>query len=95
MDEGGIETLRNVFYQCVSDGRFKLVVSLSDVGFISYMAVGVMVERLRKLRSLKGDMKLVGINLYAERLFRMVGIRGLFECYDSEAQAIGTFQEAA
>jgi hypothetical protein len=54
-----------------------------------------MVERLRKLRNLGGDVKLVSINLYTERLFRMVGVTSLFEAYDSESQAIGVFQEAA
>lgn len=95
LDEGGVNTLRSALYECIGDGQYRLVLNLSEVGFISYMGVGVLVERLRKLRAFNGDMKLVGINLYTERLFRMVGISALFETFESETQAIRGFLEAA
>jgi hypothetical protein len=40
-------------------------------------------------------MKLVGVNLYTERLFRMVGVTRVFETFATEAQAIQTYQRAA
>lgn len=95
IDESGVDTLRTGLYECISDSRFKLVLNLSGIRFISYMGVGVLVERLRKVRALKGDVKLVGINLYTQRLFRMVGVSSLFDTFDSESQAIGVYQEAA
>lgn len=95
IDERGAEELRSGLYECMRNGRYNLVLNISQVGFISYMSVGVLVERLRKLRSCQGDLKLVGLNVYAERLFRMVGVSGLFETYDSESRAIGVYQEAA
>ena len=95
IDEMGVDALRTSLYECISDGRFKLVLNLSGIRFISYMGVGVLVERLRKVRALNGDLKLVGINLYTQRLFRMVGVSALFDAYDSETQAIGVYSEAA
>ena len=95
IDEGGVDVLRTSMYECLAEGRHQIIMNLSGVRFISYMGVGVLVERLRKLRALGGDLKLVGLNLYAQRLFRMVGVSGLFEAYESETQAIGQFQEAA
>ena len=95
IDESGVDTLRTVLYECMCEGRFKLVISLRDVQFISYMGAGVLVERLRKLRAAQGDLKMAAPNLYAKRLFRMLGMTSLFDTYDTEAQAIGVFQEAA
>ena len=95
LDEGGVNELRTSLFECITQERFNLVISLSEVRFMSYLGVGVLVERLRKVRGLGGDMKLVGINLYTERLFRMVGVSSLFETYDSEGQAMSVFQEAA
>jgi anti-sigma B factor antagonist len=95
IDETGVDALRTALYECINDGRVKLVMNLSGVRFVSYMGVGVLVERLRKLRAQGGDMKLVGINLYTQRLFRMVGVHSLFETFDNESQALGEFQEAA
>jgi anti-anti-sigma factor len=95
IDEGGVDTLRTSMYECLAEGRHQIIMNLSGVRFISYMGVGVLVERLRKLRAVNGDLKLVGMNLYAQRLFRMVGVSSLFDSFESETQAIGQFQEAA
>ena len=93
--EEGVKELRIAFLNCIKDGHYCVIVDMTKVACISYMGVGVVVERLRQFRALKGDIKLVGVNLYCERLFRMVGVKSLFETYDSEVQALQVFQEAA
>ena len=50
---------------------------------------------MRQFRSYDGDMKLVGLNLYTQRLFRMTGVTSLFDVYENEADAIRDYQEAA
>lgn len=95
IDDTGVDSLRNALYNCAKQGRCKLVLNMTEVRFISYMGVGVLVERLQSLRKANGDIKLVGLNLYTERLFRMVGVGSLFDIQESEAQAIGLFQKAA
>jgi len=95
LDERGVDALRTEMYNAINDGRCKIVMNLGGVRFISYMGVGVLVERLRKVRALNGDVKLVSLNLYAERLFRMVGVSSLFDTYETESQAVGVYQEAA
>jgi anti-sigma B factor antagonist len=95
IDETGVDVLRTSMYECLAEGRHQIIMNLSGVRFVSYMGVGVLVERLRKLRAMNGDLKLVGMNLYAQRLFRMVGVTSLFDTFESEVQAIGQFQEAA
>lgn len=95
IDDAGVDDLRTALYTCAKQGRCKLVLNMTEVRFISYMGVGVLVERLQSLRKANGDIKLVGLNLYTERLFRMVGVGSLFDVQDSEAQAVGLFQKAA
>ncbi len=95
IDGNGVDALRAILYECLSDARVRLVMNLSGVGYISYMALGVIVERLRKMRQQKGDIKLVGLNMQAKQLIRMSGVNGLFEQYDAEPQALAVYQEAA
>lgn len=95
LDETAIDTLRNAMFECISEGRVQMVLNLKEMGFISYMGLGVIVERLRKVRAVNGDIKLAATNLYTDRLFRMVGVTSLFNTFESEAQAIRVFQEAA
>ncbi len=95
IDEYGIGLLRSQFMSCMRENRSHIVVNMCGVQFISYMGVGVLVERLRQCRNNQGDMKLVGINLYAERLFRTVGVTKLFQTFESENQALHAYQDAA
>jgi anti-anti-sigma factor len=80
---------------CLADQRYNVVVNLSGVKFVSYMGLGVLVERLRQLRSHDGDLKLTGVNLYTQRLIRMVGAKSVFEIFEVESQAINQFRKAA
>lgn len=95
IDEEGVNQLRTALLHCLKDRCRSVVLNLSGVRFVSYLGVGVLVERLRQFRSFSGDMKLVGVNLYTQRLFRMVGITSLFSVFESESQAIQVFKEAA
>ena len=95
IDEDGMNQLRIALMGCLQDRRYRVVANLSAVKFVSYMGVGVLVERLRQLRACRGDLKLVGVNLYTERLFRMVGVTKVFEHFETEAQAAQTYLEAA
>ena len=95
VDEDGVRQLRMALVGCLRDNGYNVVVNLSGMKFISYMGVGVLVERLRQFRSYDGDMKLVGLNVYTQRLFRMTGVTSLFEVFDSEADAIREYKKAA
>ena len=95
VDEDGVKDLRIALVNCLRDNGYNVVVNLSGMKFISYMSVGVLVERLRQFRSYNGDMKLVGLNLYTQRLFRMTGVTNLFETFETEAQAMVRKTKAA
>ena len=95
VDQDGVSELRMGLLGCLAERRYNLVVDLSGMGTISYMALGVLVERLQVVRSCGGDMKIAGLNTYGDHLFRLVGITSLFERFDTTQQAVQTYQEAA
>jgi len=95
IDEDGVNVLRIGLLSCLKDKRCKVVANFTGVRYISFMGLGVLVERLRQLRLQGGDLKLVGVNTYTQRVFRMAGISSLFDIHESESQAIQGFREAA
>ena len=95
VDEEGVNALRIELLHCIREGQRNVVLNLSGVRLMSYMGIGVLVERLRQLRTFGGDLKLTGVSVYLERLFRMVAVSSLFEMHDSENQAVQAFREAA
>jgi anti-anti-sigma factor len=95
IDEDGVQELRVALLECLKQKRYQIVVNMADVKFISYMGVGVLVERLRQFRAYEGDMKLVSLNVYGERMFRMLGVTKLFHTFSAEGPAVEAFREAA
>jgi anti-sigma B factor antagonist len=95
IDEDGVSVLRIGLLNCIKEKRCKVVANLSGVRYISFMGLGVLVERLRQLRLQGGDLKLVGINTYMQRVLRMAGISSLFDIHENESQAVQMFREAA
>jgi len=80
---------------CIHDQRTRVVLNLADVNYVSYLGLGLLVERLRHCRACGGDLRLAGVNLYTQRLMRMAGVIRLFAIYDEEAVAIDSYRKAA
>ncbi len=95
VDEDGVKQLRIALVDCLRENEHNVLVNLEGMRFISYMGVGVLVERLRQFRAYNGDMKLASLNMYTERLFRMTGVTNLFEVFENEAQALQGLRKAA
>lgn len=91
IDDVGMDTLRTSRYELSMEGRYRVVLNLSDVRFVTYLGIGELVTWLRKARALDGDIKLVAASLYTQRLMRMVGVSALFDSFETETQAAGAF----
>ncbi len=83
--------IRNSISDLIGEGHAKLIVSMKEVKHINYLSIGVLVERLKRLRSFGGDLKLVGMSSYLKNILTSVGAEEFFDCFDSEAEAITSF----
>ncbi|HOZ46363.1 MAG TPA: STAS domain-containing protein [Candidatus Hydrogenedentes bacterium] len=95
IDEEGVKILRLELLRCIKTHRCNLVVNLSGVRLVSWMGLGVLVERLRQCRACGGDLKLVGVNLSLDRMLRQAAVGSVFETYENESNAVHVYQEAA
>ena len=95
INEEGVNSLRLVLKDCIDQGRHNVVLNVAGVSFVSYMGVGVLVERLTQLRATQGDLKLACLSVYMRRLLRLMGLSHVFECHDTEAQAIQGYTKQA
>jgi len=95
IDQDGVNALRVGLLNCLKDKRSNVVVDLSEVRYVSYMAIGVLLERRRQLAAAGGDLKLAGLNLVVKRTFHMASVTGMFSIYDTVVQARDGFKAAA
>lgn len=83
--------IRNSISDLISEGHAKLIVSMKEVDHINYLSIGVLVERLKRLRSFGGDLKLVGMSRYIKNILASVGAEEFFDCFDSMDEAMTSF----
>ena len=85
--------IKDVIGSLIEKDRTKVVLNLKAVDHINYLSIGVLVERLRILRNLNGDLKLAGMSPYLRDIFKVVGMDQFFEEYASLEDAIQSFDE--
>lgn len=69
----------------------KVLLDLKQARRVDLVGLGILVDRLMKVRAQKGDIKLCNIRPEVEQTFRMIGINGVIESYHSEEEAIRSF----
>ncbi len=97
--EGNLNTpsaleMKRVFADLMVEEKYDIVVNLARVAQINYAGVGMLLERLRKVRQRDGNLKLSGMSRYLRGVFRMVGAAKIFETFDSDDAAVASFGPA-
>ncbi len=83
------------FGRCVDElikqGRVQIVVNLAEVTNIDSSGVGILVAKLKLLQQKGGAMKLANLTARSYHQLDMLRIRGVFEIFEDEASAAGSF----
>ncbi len=73
----------------IDQHRTDVVLNFSRVEHVHYQGIDLLMERARRLRSLGGDLKLVGMNRYLVDIFRAVDADRFFDRYESLDVVVG------
>ena len=91
LDTYTYKLLKKALSELINEEHYNIVVDMRKVAQVNYMGVGTLLERLRQVRRLSGDLKLAGLNRATRKAFSMVGASKVFETYDSEEAAVASF----
>ncbi len=69
----------------------KLLLDLKQAKHVELAGLGILVDRLMKVRAQKGDIKLCNLRPEVQRTFQMIGVSALMESFHSEEEAIRSF----
>ena len=91
LDTSTSKFLKKVLTELVREKHYNIVVDMQKVVQVNYTGVGTLLERLRQVRKLSGDLRLSGLNRITRKALSMVGASKVFETYDSEEDAVASF----
>ncbi len=91
LDAGEMIKIKNRLTRLLNQNHRRLCLDLKRTRRVELAGLGILVDRLMKVRSLKGDIRLFNLRPEVEKTFRMIGVSGLMESFQSEEEAVRSF----
>ena len=83
--------VKNRLTRLLNKNHKKLLLDLKATRHVELAGLGILVDRLMKVRAQKGDIKLCNLRPEVEKTFRMIGVGDLMQSFGSEEEAIRSF----
>ncbi len=93
LDDGDI-VFRNYVDKLVAEGRLKILLDLQNVDRIDSAGMGMLVSKYLSTRKRGGTIKLLHLTRHSDHLLDITRLATIFEIFDDEAAAVGSFGAA-
>ena len=92
IDSSTVKILAQALASIKEAGRYKIVLNMKDVTFISSAGLGELVDTQKTCKHLKrGELVLAEVPSRIEGGLDLAGLKPLFKIFDSEVEAVGSF----
>ena len=76
------------FLSVLGDKKFKLVIDLKDVNYISSAGWGIFISEIKRIRNQKGDLVLVGMNPEVSEIFELLEFDTFLKTFPTVESAV-------
>jgi stage II sporulation protein AA (anti-sigma F factor antagonist) len=73
-----------------ASGPLQLVIDLENVDYIDSSGLGFFIGSLKRIKELKGNLKLARLNAYLMGIFRLINMHYIIEVYDDLNKAVNS-----
>jgi anti-anti-sigma factor len=87
--------VKNRVARLVHRNRTHMILDLERTRRVNLAGLGILIERLRRLRSMHGDIRLIRVRPEVSETFRRAGAHDVLETFSSAQEAIRSYQGAA
>ena len=82
------------FSRLINQNQKFFLLDLGRAGHADLAGLGILVDRIRKVRLVKGDIRLFNLRPEVSEILRMIGLNRIIETYPTEEEARRSFQVA-
>ncbi|PKL83905.1 MAG: anti-anti-sigma factor [Ignavibacteriae bacterium HGW-Ignavibacteriae-3] len=87
------DELRNNVTEKINAGYNKMIIDLTSVEYLDSTFLGVIVNTLKKVAKMGGDLKLVGFKPAVRSMFELTRLFRVFESYSELQDALKSFHK--
>ena len=85
--------IKDAFGLLLEKGEKEFVIDLSKVGFLSSLAIALIVFFAKEVRKTEGHIKISGLSPEAASVFEITQLDRIFDVYDTERDAVKSFRK--
>jgi anti-sigma B factor antagonist len=89
--EGSV-SLRGAIRRLVEEGKKKILLNLSGVGYVDSSGIGELVSSFTTISSKEGQLKLLNLTQKIQDLLTITKLLTVFDVYEDEAKALNSFK---
>ena len=86
--------LKTLFNRLINQNHKFFLLDLTEASHADLAGLGILIDRIRKVRSVKGDIRLFNLRPEVAEILRMIGLNRIIETYPTEEEARRSFQVA-
>ncbi|OGW82319.1 MAG: hypothetical protein A3G33_11485 [Omnitrophica bacterium RIFCSPLOWO2_12_FULL_44_17] len=86
--------LKNRLSRLVNQNHRYFLLDLKRARWIDVAGISILVERIQKVRSLRGDIRLVNLQPKVQEMLHYLGIDDMIETYSNEEEGVQSFKHA-
>jgi len=83
--------LKERLIKLIEGDATKFIIDFEELVHINSLAMGILRGKLRSVKEIGGDIKLIKLNDHIKTIFEMVGLDEVFEIYETEDEAASHF----
>jgi len=91
LDINNVEQFELVLMKLFREKRFKIVLNLGKLNYISSAGIGVIMSTIKDVRKNRGDIKIANVTQDVYKVFEMLELPGIFHVLKTEQDAINSF----
>jgi anti-sigma B factor antagonist len=81
-----------VLNKIIQEGRYHIVVDMSETDFMSSAGLRALLSALKQVRRFnRGDVRLAAMPEKVKKAFDLAGLLQVFKVYDNSVDAVGSF----
>ncbi|REJ75495.1 MAG: anti-sigma factor antagonist [Acidobacteria bacterium] len=89
--EGSV-ALRNTIRRLLGEGKKKILLNLSDVGYIDSSGIGELVSSYTAVNKESGSLKLLNLTQKIQDLLAITKLLTVFDTYEDESEALASYE---
>jgi anti-sigma B factor antagonist len=91
VDSNSASQLDSTLKSLLENGRYKIVLELSGVSYLSSAGLRAMVSAVRESKKHRGDVRLANVSGRVDEVLKLAGLNAIFQVYEDKTSAVGSY----